>query len=103
MAIAPYHVIITLCSLTDPAQKAIAEKLYEDLLAQGVEVILDDRDERPGVKFKDADLIGIPIRVTVGKKAAEGLVEYKLRAGGEMDVITPAEAVSRILEATERK
>ncbi len=103
MAIAPYHVIITLCSLTDPAQKAIAEKLYEDLLAQGVEVILDDRDERPGVKFKDADLIGIPIRVTVGKKAAEGLVEYKLRAGGGMDVITPAEAVSRILEATERK
>ena len=103
MAIAPYHVIITLCSTTDPAQKEIAETLYADLEKAGVEVILDDRDERPGVKFKDADLIGIPIRVTVGKKAAEGLVEYKLRAGGDVEIVTPAEAVSRILAAVERK
>jgi len=65
-------------------------------LSEGIEVIIDDRDERPGVKFKDADLIGIPIRITVGKKAGEGIVEYKLRAGGEVREMSIEEAVSEV-------
>ena len=74
----------------------VAEKVYSRLLSEGIEVIIDDRDERPGVKFKDADLIGIPIRITVGKKAGEGIVEYKLRAGGEVREMSIEEAVSEV-------
>ncbi len=79
LAVAPYHAIITVVNTADSTQSQLAETIYGELLSAGVEVLLDDRDERPGVKFKDADLIGIPVRITVGKKAAEGIVEYKLR------------------------
>ncbi len=81
MAIAPYHVILTpIGKETEPLE--IAEKLHDELQARGVEVILDDRDERPGVKFKDADLIGIPLRITIGKRGlAEGKLELKPRTG----------------------
>ena len=85
VAVAPYHVIITVVKAKDAEQMALAEKIEAELSAQGVEVIVDDRDERPGVKFKDADLIGIPVRITVGKKAAEGIVEYRLRSGGDTE------------------
>ena len=95
MSIAPYHVDIVIAKADDPVQKALAEDIENKLEALGVEVMLDDRDERPGVKFKDADLIGIPIRITVGKKAGEGIVEYKLRRGGDMEELEAAEAVSR--------
>jgi len=84
IAVAPYHVIIIPVNPTDETQMNIAEKMYEDLQALGVEVLLDDRNERPGVKFKDADLIGFPIRITVGKKAVDGIVEYKLRKAAEI-------------------
>ena len=97
MSVTPYHVMITLCGIKDDVQVAMAEDMYKKLLDAGVEVVLDDRDERPGVKFKDADLLGFPIRITVGKKAAEGLVEYKLRRGGDVEVITPAEAVEKAI------
>ncbi len=98
LAVAPYHAIITVVKTADPEQKQLAEKVYKELLAYGVEVLLDDRDERPGVKFKDADLIGIPIRITVGKKAADGVVEYKMR-GDEMSTDkTAADAVAAVLE-----
>ena len=80
VSVAPYHVIVTLVNSTDPVQSALAEELHDRLEAAGLEVILDDRDERAGVKFKDADLIGIPVRITVGKKAGDRIVEYKLRA-----------------------
>lgn len=83
MAVAPYHVIITLVSTEDEAQVRVAEELYEGLLAAGVEVLLDDRKERPGVKFKDADLLGIPVRITVGRGAKDGIVEYKMRRDAE--------------------
>jgi prolyl-tRNA synthetase len=63
-----------------------------------VEVLLDDRDERPGVKFKDADLIGIPIRITVGKKASDGIVEYKLRREEKAVDKTAGEAVAAVME-----
>lgn len=79
MSVAPYHVIVTLVKPEDEEQADVAEKIYNDLIKAGVEVLLDDRKERPGVKFKDADLLGIPVRITVGKRAGEGIVEYKLR------------------------
>jgi len=63
-----------------PERLETARKIYEDLLAQGVDALLDDRDARPGVKFKDADLIGIPYRINVGKKLAEGFVEFVTRS-----------------------
>lgn len=97
MSVTPYHVMITLCGIKDEVQVAMAEDMYKKLLDAGVEVVLDDRDERPGVKFKDADLLGFPIRITVGKKAAEGQVEYKLRRGGDVEVVTPEEAVEKAI------
>ena len=83
--IAPFKVAIVIISLKDEAQVAAAEKLYNDLTALGIEPILDDRDERPGVKFKDMDLIGIPYRITVGKKINEGIVEFKGRTEEKAD------------------
>ena len=77
----------------------ITEGLYTSLIDAGVEVLMDDRDERPGVKFKDADLIGIPLRITVGRKAAEGLVEFKKRSTGEICELSVAEIVEAVIEA----
>ena len=94
--IAPYHVVIVPISAKDESQMAIAEQLYADLQKRGVEVMLDDRKERPGVKFKDADLIGYPVRITVGKKAVEEqVVEYKLRAAAENEVVALADVVEK--------
>lgn len=98
LAVAPYHAIITVVNAADPGQMQLAEKVYEELLAEGVEVLLDDRDERPGVKFKDADLIGIPIRITVGKKAVDGVVEYKIRGDEKNTDKTAADATASVLE-----
>ncbi len=96
--IAPYKVVIVPVNIGDEQQMAVAEKMYNDLKAKGIEVIMDDRDERAGVKFKDADLIGTPLRITVGKLVADGLVEYKLRSGGEVEKLSPEEAVAKALE-----
>ncbi|MCA1605402.1 MAG: proline--tRNA ligase, partial [Acidobacteria bacterium] len=74
-SIAPFDVVVTVTNMKDEHLREKAEKLYKDLQRAGLEVLLDDRDERAGVKFKDADLIGIPYRVTIGKKAADGLIE----------------------------
>jgi prolyl-tRNA synthetase len=79
VSVAPYHAIVTIVTSGDETQEALAEAIYQELLKAGVEALLDDRKERAGVKFKDADVLGIPVRITVGKKAAEGIVEYKLR------------------------
>ena len=94
MSVAPYHVIITQVKPGDEAQDAAADRLYRELTDAGVEVLWDDRDERPGVKFKDADLIGIPVRITVGKRAAEGVVEYKLRRDADKSEKTVEEAIA---------
>lgn len=94
MSVAPYHVIITQVKPGDEAQDAAADRLYRELTEAGVEVLWDDRDERPGVKFKDADLIGIPVRITVGKRAAEGVVEYKLRRDADKSEKTVEEAIA---------
>lgn len=82
--IAPFEVHLIPINLKDEAQATLSSELYEQLKAQGLEVLMDDRAERPGVKFADSDLIGLPVRITVGKKAAEGIVELKVRKTGEM-------------------
>jgi prolyl-tRNA synthetase len=79
-SIAPFTVVVTITNIADPALRAAGERVAADLEAAGFDVLLDDRDERAGVKFKDADLIGIPYRVTVGKKAGDGRVELVERA-----------------------
>ncbi|MBR2787993.1 MAG: proline--tRNA ligase [Erysipelotrichaceae bacterium] len=94
--IAPYKAIILIMSTKDETQCQIANDLYEKLEAAGIECILDDRDERPGVKFNDSDLIGIPYRITVGKKAAEGILEFKKRDSEAAEEISIEEAVNRL-------
>jgi prolyl-tRNA synthetase len=95
MAVAPFHAIVTLVKADDPAAVDAAEKIYAELTANGVETVLDDRDERAGVKFNDADIFGIPIRITVGKKAADGIVEYKLRREKESEDLSIEEAIAK--------
>jgi prolyl-tRNA synthetase len=75
VSIAPFQIIVTPANINDQNQRETAEKFYEQLKSEGFDVLLDDREERPGVKFKDADLIGIPYRITVGKKLTQGNVE----------------------------
>ncbi|MTI69873.1 MAG: proline--tRNA ligase, partial [Firmicutes bacterium] len=79
LSVAPYHVIITVINAKKDEQIELGEKLYKDLSSKGIEVLIDDRKERAGVKFADAELIGIPIRVAVGRDAKDGLVEYVIR------------------------
>ena len=98
ISIAPYHLTIIPVNILDELQMKVANELYEKLQKAGVEVVLDDRDERAGVKFKDADLIGFPYRITVGKTINEGLVEFKTRETGEVDKITPEEAAQKIID-----
>ena len=95
--IAPYHVIIVPVNVLDETVMNIARNMYEKLIEANVEVILDDRNERAGVKFNDADLIGIPIRINIGRKAAEGLVELKLRNSNEVVTMPVDEALEKIL------
>ncbi len=96
-AIAPFAVIVVPVNVKDTVQMDIALKIYNGLLERGVEVLLDDRDERPGSKFKDADLIGIPLRVTVGKNAVkEGQVDIKERKGGDARQVAIDDAVAAI-------
>lgn len=97
VAIAPYHVVIVPVNVHDELQMSTAEKLYNELKSAGIEVVLDDRDERAGVKFKDADLIGFPYRITVGKTITDGLVEYKIRETGEQFNYTPEEAAQKVI------
>ena len=85
--IAPFEIALVVINPKDDVQKTIADKLYQSIESMGFEVIYDDRNERPGVKFKDMELIGIPVQITVGKKASEGTIEIKHR-GGEKEEIT---------------
>jgi len=79
-AIAPFDIIVTPTNVGDATLKATAEDIASRLESSGYDVLLDDRDERPGVKFKDADLVGIPFRINVGKKVTEGTVEVVQRS-----------------------
>lgn len=99
LAIAPYHVVIVPVSTKDELQMSTAEKMYKELLSNGIEAVLDDRDERAGVKFKDADLIGFPYRITVGKTITEGNIEFVTRQTNEKTTMKPDEAVKTVIEA----
>lgn len=103
MEIAPYQVIIVPVNILDETVMNIAKNMYDRLQKLNAEVLLDDRNERAGVKFNDADLIGIPIRINIGRKAAEGLVEYKLRRGHEALTLTVDEAIEKILTQVENQ
>lgn len=98
VAVAPYKAVVVPVNVNDSVQANMAEEITKRLEDEGIEVIIDDRDERPGVKFKDWDLIGIPVRITVGKKAGEGLVEYKLRNEAEFELLEKEEAIKKALE-----
>jgi len=99
MPIAPFQVLILPVNMKVDLLRETAEELYQTLLNQGIEVLFDDREETPGVKFKDADLIGIPLRLTLGEKnLKKGLVEIKKRKTGEILLVKKAEAVSKIQE-----
>ena len=96
LSVAPYHVSIIIANMKDETQITLAEKMKEELENMGIEVFLDDRNERAGVKFKDSELMGIPMRITVGKKASEGIVEFKLRNGGENENISIEDVYNKI-------
>ena len=96
LSVAPYHVSVIPVNIKDEEQMKVAEKLYNSLKDLGVEVLMDDRNERAGVKFKDSEIIGIPMRVTVGKKISEGAVEFKLSAGGDNEVIKIEDVCNRV-------
>ncbi|HKZ18411.1 MAG TPA: proline--tRNA ligase [Geobacteraceae bacterium] len=99
LPIAPFHCIISALNVKEEQIREVSEAIYGQLLDAGVEVLIDDRDERPGFKFKDADLIGIPLRIVVGSKnLAEGKVELKIRKTGEVMLLPIAEAVEKVKE-----
>jgi prolyl-tRNA synthetase len=101
LPLAPFHCsVVAINAQKDESVMAAAQDIHDRLEAAGVEVLLDDRDERPGVKFKDHDLIGIPLRIVVGgKNLADGKVEFKLRAGGEMQLLAPDQAIETVITA----
>ena len=100
-SIAPFTVVVTVTNVTDPLLKATGEKLAAELETAGFDVLLDDRDERAGVKFKDADLVGIPYRVNVGKKAVDGKVELVTRAVPGNEEVAIGELVGRLKSLTQ--
>lgn len=102
MNIAPYKVAIVVISAKDQAQCEYAEKLHDKLASMGIEPLLDDRDERPGVKFKDMDLIGIPCRITIGKKLSEGFVEFKMRNEEKAELIGIDKIIDKIAAVTKQ-
>jgi prolyl-tRNA synthetase len=102
-AIAPYEVIVVIANVADAPQLELGEQLYADFQAAGIDVLLDDRSERAGVKFKDADLLGIPWRVVVGRGAPDGQVELVQRASGERSDVPAAEVLSQLQAHLERE
>ena len=99
ISIAPFEVLITSLNPNDEEIASVAENIYKKLLEKDIDVLLDDRDLRAGVKFKDADLIGIPVRITVGKRGvSEGNVEIKLRSESERQSVVIEDAVNKTIE-----
>ncbi|MFH5827654.1 proline--tRNA ligase [Clostridium perfringens] len=102
LEVAPYHVSVIPANVKNEEQATKAEEIYNELRKMGVEALLDDRKERAGVKFKDSELMGIPMRITVGKMISEGQVEFKLRNGGEVETLSIEEVYNRVREEFER-
>jgi prolyl-tRNA synthetase len=95
-ALTPFDVVVTITNIKQEDLRGAGEKLYQELQAAGLEVLLDDRDERAGVKFKDADLIGVPYRITIGKKAADGVVELFHRHTKQSEDVKLSEVIARV-------
>lgn len=95
-SLTPFHAIVTITNIKQEELRVAGERLYQELQRAGLEVLLDDRDERAGVKFKDADLIGIPYRITIGKKIGDGLVELFDRASKKSEDVKIADVVKRV-------
>ncbi|MDO5397575.1 MAG: proline--tRNA ligase [bacterium] len=95
---APYEALVLAANYKNEEQTKAAEQIYNKLKESGIDVLIDDRSERTGVKFKDADLIGIPVRITAGKKISEGIVEYKERRNGEVIEMSVDEAVEKVIK-----
>jgi prolyl-tRNA synthetase len=96
VAIAPYRAIVVVPNITDKEQMEVAQKLYNELNKAGIECLLDDRDERAGVKFKDADLIGIPYRIVTGRSLKQGKVEVVERASKQSQEIKIEDVVGHL-------
>lgn len=104
VSIAPFEVVLCALDVREETVTSLAAKLHDELIEAGVDVLLDDRDARPGFKFKDAELIGFPIRVTVGKRGlADGIVEVLDRANGEVEKVPPADATNKIKQMLQQK
>ena len=101
VSIAPFEAIVIPVNAKNEEQTEAAEKIYNELKAKGIDALIDDRNERPGVKFKDADLIGIPVRIVVGKKIGEGIVEYKERTAQASDEKTVSAAIDDVVKFVE--
>jgi prolyl-tRNA synthetase len=95
-SITPFDVVVTITNIKDEKLRDAGDKLYTDLRHAGLDVLLDDRDERAGVKFKDADLIGIPYRITMGKKISDGMVELFDRRAKQSEDVKLDEIVARV-------
>ena len=98
-SVAPFEAMITIININDESQMALGEEIYQDLRKNGIDVLLDDRKERAGVKFNDRDLIGIPYRITVGKDAKDGIVEYSTRRQMQNDKLDKARAIDEIISS----
>ncbi len=102
-AIAPFEVCVLPVNSSHAESMELAEVVYKELLGKGIDAIIDDRPERPGVKFKDCDLIGIPIRVTIGERnLKEGLVEIKLRNEKDSQKVRKEEVIERVLNYADK-
>ena len=100
MSIAPYEVVLTVVKVDHDESMAVAERLYDELRAAGVDVLLDDRDGRPGVKFADAELVGIPLRVAIGPRGLDnGQLEFTVRSNGEKVDVPIDEVVARVVDS----
>ena len=102
-AIAPFELMLVVANVADDSQRQLGEHLYAAFQAAGIDVLLDDRSERAGVKFKDADLLGIPWRVVVGRGAADGMVELVQRAGGERSDLAATAVVAQLQQQLQRE
>ncbi len=99
MPIAPFEAVVACLAPKDAELVAASEQIYAELSAAGIEAMLDDRKMSPGVKFKDLELLGFPVQVTVGRKAGDGVVEFTVRQDGGREEIPAAEAVARVVAA----
>ena len=97
LAIAPFEVVVVIANMKDEKQKALGEEIYEELLKEGIDALIDDRDERAGVKFKDADLIGIPWKLIAGRGSTEGQVELINRTSKMSRLLNFREAIKELI------